>query len=332
MNDPVWRVRRGACIFAAIFIVAVLGYRFGAGYTWLASVWMVVVTISSVGFGEESVKDPGFQLFTIAVIVIGMSAAAYTFGGFVQVLVGGELASALGNNRMKREIGQLRNHVILCGFGRMGQELSDSLERMKMPYVVIDKDAPNQEEQQVDDCLRLIGDATEEELLQQAGLEHARAIVSSIPNDAENVFITLTAREQNRDILIVTRAEHPSTEKKLRQAGADRVVMPTIVGAHQMARTITKPTTADLLNLMSDAQLDVELDELMVPENSPLVGMDVRESEAHRTHKLLVVAIKNADQKMVFNPPADYVVQLEDILLVMGHAEDIETFRRRYVL
>ncbi len=332
MNDPVWRVRRGACVLAAIFAVAVLGYRYGAGYSWLSSVWMVVVTISSVGFAEESTKDPAFQMFTIAVIVIGMSAAAYTLGGFVQLLLEGELASALGNSRMKREIGQLRNHVILCGFGRMGRVLSESLDRMKVPYVVIDREPPGQEEQQPAHCLRITGDATDEELLQQAGLEHARAIVSSIPNDAENVFITLTAREQNGEILIVTRAEHSSTEKKLRQAGADRVVMPTIVGAHQMVRTITKPTTADLLNLMSDAELDVELDELDVPAESPLVGIDVRSSEAHRIHKLLVVAIKNPDQKMVFNPPASYVIQLHDILLVMGHAEDIEAFRRRYSL
>lgn len=332
MSDSVTRLRRGASVLATIFIIAILGYRYGAGYGWIESIWMVVITISSVGFSEASSKDANFQLFTIAVIVIGMSALAYTFSGFVQMLLEGEIEQALGNSRMKRKISQLRNHVIVCGYGRMGEALCESLERKGLPFVVIEKDVIAPEEMLGLEHLHLVGDATEEHVLLEAGLERAHSIVTSIPNDAANVFITLTARDINPNILIVSRAEHSTTEKKLRQAGADRVVMPILVGAHQMARSITKPSTADLLNLVSDAKLDIDLDELIVTENSQLVGIDVRSSEAHRTYNLLVVAIKQADGEMIFNPSAEHVFHVNDTLLVMGNAKNVDSFRRHYGL
>ena len=332
MSDPVTRLRRGALILGSVFIVAVLGYHFGAGYDWVESIWMVVVTISSVGFSEQSAKPASFQLFTIAVIVVGMTALAYTFGGFVQLLLEGEIEQVLGNSRMKRKIEQLRNHVIVCGYGRMGQTLCASLERKGIPFVVIEREIDATEDMLGFPHPHLVGDATEEHTLLEAGLERARSIVTSIPNDAANVFITLTARDINPKILIVSRAEHESTEKKLRQAGADRVVMPTLVGAHQMARTILKPSTADLLNLVSDAQLDIDLDELVVSHGSQLAGTDVRSSEAHHSYNLLVVAIKQADGEMIFNPSADHIFQENDTLLVMGNSENVESFRRRYGL
>lgn len=332
MSDSVTRLRRGASVLATIFVIAVLGYRYGHGYDWIESIWMVVITVSSVGFSEESSKDASFQLFTIAVIVIGMSALAYSFGGFVQMLLEGEIEQLVGNRRMKREISHLRNHVIVCGYGRMGQALCESLDRKGIPFVVIEEEFVSPEEVLGFDHLHLVGDATDETILMEAGLDRAQSIVTTIPNDAANVFITLTAREINSEMVIVSRAEHSSTEKKLRQAGADRVVMPILVGAHQMARTVLKPSTADLLNLVSDAKLDIDLDELVVTADSKLAGITVRDSEAHRTYNLLVVAIKQGNGEMVFNPSADHVFQDEDILLVMGNTEHVESFSSRYGL
>lgn len=333
MTDPLARTRSAVVVLAAIFCVAVVGYRYGGNYSWLESLWMVVVTISTVGFGERSQLSPSMQMFTIVVILFGMTAAAYAFGGFVQMMVEGELARIMGRNRMTRDIDKLKDHVIVCGFGRMGQAVVHDLSRPKRPFphVVIEMDPLLVDQAEADGVLHIQGDATDEEVLKQAGIERARAVISSLPNDAANVFITLTARDLNPSMLIVSRAEQQSTEKKLRQAGVDRVVMPTLVGAHQMVRIITRPSTADLIELVAESSfLDVELDELTVDSRTKLIGVTVRTTEAGRRHRLLVVAVKKADGTMVFNPDAEYVFHENDVLLVMGRSEDIESFRQAY--
>lgn len=327
MKTPLQRIRTGAIVAFAIFVVAVFGYRI-LGYRWVDSLWMVVITMSSVGYGEHSTVSDATKVFSVLVILVGMSAAVYTIGGFLQLMTEGEIERVLGHRRMSRDIKRLKDHVIICGYGRTGEILAKELSSMDRSFVVVDFDSERIVDAQSDGILTVNGDATEEQVLMDAGVEEAFALVIGLPSDAANVFITLTSRNLNAGLQIIARGEHRSTEKKLKQAGADRVVMPAIVGAHQMARLITRPSTADLMDLVTERSFhDLELDEFAVPASSLLVGATVMETEAHRKHRLLVVAVKETTGNMVLNPDANYVFKIGDVMILMGHAEDIARFR-----
>ena len=218
MRTPLERIRLGGFVLAAVFILAILGYRFIGDYDWIAAVWMVVLTISMVGYGESSQLPQRIQTLTVLVIVLGISASVYTFGGLFQLVVEGELENVLGKRRMKKDILRLRylrDHTILCGFGRMGMKLAEELEAQGVELVVIDEDSDAISEASQAGLRCVCGDAAEEETLLEAGLRHASTLVSTFPNDAECVFITLTARDLNKEIRIIARAERESTEKNV---------------------------------------------------------------------------------------------------------------------
>lgn len=334
MSTSAQRVRTGAAILAAVILIAVPVYRFaGANFDWTESMWFVVVTVSSVGLAERSELSPPLQIFTVVVIVFGLSAAMYTFGGFIQMMTEGEVERALGRRRMTQGIERLTDHVILCGFGRIGHVLARELTRQNEPFVVVDNDTEVIEEATAAKYLVVTGEAAEETTLIAAGVERAAALVTSLPSDADNVFITLTARDMNPDIKIITRAEFPSSQKKLKQAGADRVVMPSRIGAHRMARLITRPTTANLMErVIDESSLEIEMDEINLPAESQLVGVTVANAEAHRRHGLLFVGVEHAGGEMLFNPGGDYTFQPADTVIVMGRGEDIKRFRKQYQL
>ena len=327
------RIVRGFLLLAVVFVTAVCGYHFLHGENWMDAVWLVVVTVSTVGYSEESRKPPDFQLFTLLVIVFGLTASAYAFTGFIQFLLAGEIERIVGKRRMQREISKLNNHVIICGFGRLGQNVAADLVVEHRPFAIIESDVQQAELAEAEQYLVINGDATEEEFLLSAGLQRAAALVTALPTDAANVFITLTARNLNADVQILARAELPSTEGKLRQAGASKVVMPAITGAKQMVRMITRPSTADLFELMAErSYLDLEMDELPIPPSSELVGQSVRSAEGLRKHQLLVVAIKPEEHEMLFNPGAEYVFRANDVAIMMGKRHDIDAFCQLYRL
>lgn len=245
----------------------------------------------------------------------------------------GELQVALGHRRMTRGIDGLDKHVIVCGFGRIGEYLAADLQLSQQKFVVIDSNAERFEEAKSQGFLCLNGNATDDAVLIQAGIERARCLVSCLPKDADNVFITLTARNLQPKLQIIARAEQSTTEVKLMQAGASKVVMPALIGAHRFERLVTRPSTAQLMELVTESSfLDLELDEITLPENSKLIGVKVAETEAHRKHRLLVVAVRGGDGKMIFNPDADYTFREGDVAIVMGHVEDIRRFSAAYGL
>jgi voltage-gated potassium channel len=332
MTHSVYRLRKGALVLGIVMILSVCGYRL-FGYDWVAAIYMVVITIASVGYGETSNVSTNQQIFTIFVILFGLLATGYTLGGLAQMLFEGELERVLGIQRMNREIENLQQHTILCGYGRTGQLLASELKRHNKRFVVVEHTLASYQQAVENDYLAIHGDATEDKTLLNAGLLRASSLISGLPNDAANVFITLTARNLNKDIQIIARAEFASTEKKLRQAGADRVVLPATIGAQQMVRMITRPSTADLMDLIAQqGNLDLELDEIHVPVASKLIGVTVSDSEAHREHHLLVLAIKQVNGKMIFHPAGDYRFQSQDTIIVLGDSEKILRFRQQYAV
>lgn len=330
LPGPTVRVLRGLLIVLIVCVFFVLAYRFFAGFSWLDSLWIVVISISSVGYGERSQESDLVKVLNILTITIGLSTVAYLGGSIIHALVEGELSGVWGKMRMKREIKSLRNHVILCGYGRVGELLALDLARQEWDFVVIEKDQARCQEVAQRGFRHLQGDATEDETLREAGIESAKALVTALPDDAENVFITLSARNLNSSLSILARAEDASTEKKLCQAGANRVIMPATMGAQQMARMITHPNTADLMQLFAERSTgNVELDELIIPSASFLVGKTIRDCGLHHDFGILILAIKTSAGELQLNPPANRPLAANETLILMGEAQQIEELRRR---
>ncbi len=325
---PSWtRVRRGIVVLGVVVVASVVGYRI-AGRDWLDALYMVVITLSTVGYGEHSNLPPGEKWLTIGVIVFGILALGYTVGGMIQMLTEGEVERALTVRRILHDVQQLKEHIIICGFGRIGRILAEEFRGEKRKYVIVERDHEHVWRGMDAGQLIFQGDSTSEEVLLRAGIEQASTLITTLPDDADNVFITLTARNLNRNLQIIARAESTSTHKKLLQAGANQVVMPATIGAARMVRMVTHPSTVELLELAAERSvLDVQMDEFKLPHNSPIIGQSVGEIAARRRHGLLLAAVKRKAGELVFNPGAEHIFEPEDIVIVMGSAADIQRFR-----
>jgi len=332
MSHPLKRCRIGLIVLAAISLVAVLGYRL-AGWTWLDSVYMVVMTLSTVGYREMGEMTPALKVFTCLVIIFGVSTALYVMGGFVQMIMEGEINQALGMRRVAKEMERLNDHVIICGFGRMGEVLCGELVRFHHAFVVLEKNPEHAGAATALGYLTLNEDATDEEALLRAGVPRAKTLVTTLPGDADNVFITLTARDLNPKLHIIARGELRTTEKKLLQAGANRVVLPAAAGAMRMAAMVTRPSMVELIDLAAGNHVtEMMVDELAIPRTSPLVGCTVADSQARGRYGLLIVAIRDGNGQVAFNPGADTPFRQDDTVVALGTPADIERFRGEYRL
>jgi len=331
-KSPLSRFRTGLYVLAGVFLVGVLVYRLW-GWSLVESVYMVALIFSTVGLKEVRQLSPAQMMFTTVLIVVGVSTALYIMGGLVQMVAEGEINRALGLRRVTREIERLKDHVILCGFGRMGEALARELRRTQTPFVVIEKDPERIAEATALGHLAVSDDATEEEALLSVGVMRAKTLVTTLPGDADNVFITLTAHNLNPALRIIARGELRSTEKKLIQAGADQVVLPAMTAAQRMATMITRPSAIELIEVVSGRQLsEIELDELLIPPHSPLVGVTVRESQPRTRHGLMIIAVRTPAGRLEFNPSGDTMFQTGSTVTVMGRREDIDRFRTDYEL
>ena len=327
-TPPLKRLRIGLTILGIIFVVAVLGY-WVAGWNLIDSLYMVAMILSTVGLGEVHQLNPALKVFTTLLIVVGVSAVFYIVGGMIQMMAEGEIDRALGMRRVSREIERLSGHIVICGFGRMGEILARELRRLNVPLVILENDPERIAAAGSLNYPALNDDATEEEALRHAGVGRAKTLVTTLPRDADNVFITLTARNLNPDLMIIARGEFPTTEKKLIQAGADRVVLPAATGALRMAAMITRPSAVmELIEVVAGRQVGgVEVDEIIIPDGNPLVGVSVRNSQTRSRHGLLIVAVRQPDGKLIFNPDPDTIFEGRGSAIVMGCADDIDRFR-----
>lgn len=311
-------------------VLAVLSVLFvgAAGYmiveaehhpTFLDALYMMVITISTVGYGEVFPLSSAGELWTIGVITFGIVTVSYAFTSLLSLVVGGELRSSQERKKMEKTIEHLKEHVILCGYGRMGSLVADELRQRDVPVVVVEKDRTLEDDLREDHLPFVIGDATEEEALLDAGLQRARGLVIALPSDADNVYIALTAHTLCPALTIVARAEQPSTEAKLTRAGATRVICPQVIGAIKVANILTRPTVVDFMEVASKG-VDLELDEYEIGEQSPLVGRSLRDSGVRRKTGAIVVAIKRADGEALVGPNPDAHLEAKDTLILVGPA------------
>ena len=330
------KVLIGAAVFVLSTIVAVIGYWM-AGWSLLEAFYMVTITIYGVGYGEvRPIDDPALKVFTIGVIIAGCTSSIYVLGGFLQMIAEGELNRVLGARRMTNGIEKLSDHVIVCGFGRVGRILADELTEADQSFVVVDTNQDRLREAEASGLFVLVGDATEEQVLESAGVRRARVLASVLPDDAANVFITLTARELNPDVAIIARGQSPSTEKKLLRSGATRVVLPAAIGASRIARLITRPSAENLLSDATDqealnedlAQIGLRISEFKMAGKSSFVGRKISAISFGSAGQFVVVAIRHENDTVSRNPEPDHLIQAEDTIIVMAHSNAVPGLRQ----
>ncbi|MEM1366490.1 MAG: potassium channel protein [Cyanobacteria bacterium P01_H01_bin.15] len=336
MQSSFRRILTGSLFFGLTLLIAVVGYT-AFGWSLLDSVYMVVITIFGVGYGEvEPLESPSEKIFTIFVIIAGTSSAVYIVGGFIQMVTEGEIQRALDARRRDKELDTLENHAIICGFGRIGQMLANQLAELNRTFIVLDSDAERIDAAHDAGYWAYLGSASEEDVLERIGIQRAKILATVLPDDALNVFITLTARGLNPDLSIIARGELPATDKKLRLAGADHVVLPAAISAQRIATLITCPTAADFLGQGEErryfntllGQLDMQITEMAIPEGAPIVGKSINQLEVRGTGAFVVVALRTVDGILEPKPERDRILQVGDTVIVMGHKGDIPQFAR----
>lgn len=337
--DPAHRrIAQGFVVLCATCALAVAGYML-TGWSLSDAVYMVTITIFGVGYGEVRPVVGEVRWLTIGVIVVGCSSLIYILGGFFQLIAEGELNRFLGSRRMKKTIEELADHVIVCGLGRIGRVLRADLEAAGETVVFVDNNAESVHAAVEQGSYALTGDATMDEVLLQAGVARARALATVLPDDALNVFITLSARNLNPNLRIIARAEDPASDAKMIQAGADKVVLPSSLSGERAAQMILRPAMVDFFadrDLSALEQelrgLGLEIEQFQVDGESSLIGRSVGALESSGDGGFLVLAIRRAGGQLVRNPEKHFSFAEEDSVLFMGHAEDIPALREAFAI
>jgi voltage-gated potassium channel len=274
--------------------------------------------VATVGYREVRPLSSVGQIFTMGLIIVGVATALYTFTLVLEAVVEGQVQEVLGRKRMEREIGRMSDHVIVCGFGRVGRNLAQYVSNAGDDVVVIENDP--ERAMAADAAGHVVrGDATSDEVLLEAGIDRARVLVTALNTDADNLFVTLTARSLREDLFIVARARVESSEAKLTQAGADRVVNPQGIGGARMAAFVLQPHVAEFLDfVMHDGSLEFRLEEVPVPEGSPLAGKSLRDTHIRDSTGALVLALRETGGEFTTNPPPETTLSAGQILIAIG--------------
>ena len=317
------RVLWGVCALVIIIAAGAIGYVIIEGWSFIDALFMTVITITTVGYEEVHTLSAGGRIFSIFLIVGGVGGALYVLSSMVQFIIEGHLGTTfLGRRRMERRIVKLKEHFILCGYGRVGQEIAHIFTEEGVPFIIIDKDQESIASAEKDGYLYVLADATNDEGLIEAGIERARGLVVAAGSDADNVYITLSARGMRPDLFIEARASSSEAEAKLKRAGADRIISPDSLGARHMAQLALRPAVVDFIDttIFRRGQ-ELQLENVAVGNESALIGLTVE--EARLRTKATILAISRKRGKVVANPTAEETIQAGDMLITLGTREQL---------
>lgn len=319
------RILRGLFILLLVLFIGTSGYMIIEHWAFLDSLYMTVITISTVGYREVGEVSKAGRVFTIFVIFLGMGTFAYILSMLAQAMVDIHVRSILGRRKLEKAIRAMKSHYIICGYGRLGRIICRELKAHGVPTVVIENKAEAAQGLESEGILCIQSDATGEEALLEAGIERAKGLVSVVASDADNLFITMSARVLNPDLFILARADEEHSEKKLLRAGANRVVMPYLIGGYKMAQTIVKPAVTDFLDFtVHSREMGLEIGEVVVNEKSRLNGLTLIDSGIRRELDVIIVAILKKNGEMSFNPSSQTRIESGDTLISLGKSNDIE--------
>jgi voltage-gated potassium channel len=317
---------RVASLLIGILMFGTLGYMIIERWHFLDALYMTVITITTVGYGEiRTVSEVG-RVFTIALIFFGMGTMAYMLGIVAQAMVEFHMSSILGRKKLGLKLRSIKDHYIICGYGRIGRIISLELKSKGIPMVVVDHNLESKTGLDQDKILYyIIDDATSEDVLLEAGIDRAKGLVAVVTSDADNLFITMTARLLNPGLFILARADEEHTQKKLLRAGANRVAQPYRIGGQKMAQSIVRPAVTDFLELtVHDKDIELKMEELLVGDRSSLKGLTLQASGIRQEMNVMIVGISKKDGEMTFNPSSQSRIESGDTLIALGHKNDLK--------
>ncbi|PEW87310.1 potassium channel protein [Bacillus cereus] len=309
----------------SVVILGTLGFMTIEEISLFQAFWMTMITVLTVGYGDAVPVTQAGKVFALLIIPIGVGIVTYAIGVVAAMIIEGNLFHAVRRKKMDKQIAQLENHIIVCGCGRVGLQVVHELQEKKIPFVVVDKDESILEQEKL---LYVHGDATEDQVLHNAGISKAAGLVAIVANDAENVFITLTARGLNDAIKIVARAEKPETEEKLRRAGANKVINPSSMAGIHIAKGIANPLTVHYIDtVLYGVEQSFVIEEILVGKDSILIGKSLLESDVRNQFDVTILAILR-NGNIIHNPTGQEKLQEHDMIIVFGSVEKLGQFEK----
>jgi voltage-gated potassium channel len=323
---PRFRIRYALAALVGAIALGTIGFhQLNSGWSWTDSFYVTVQTVTTVGYGDKTPApdNPHGRLFAAVFMLVSVGAVAYALTSTVQSIVQSELMKTLGARRRHREMTRLQQHFIICGAGRVGSRIIREMQRAECPFVVIEKDREKVVQLIESGVHVLVNDATLEETLKEAGVERARGLAACLPEDADNVYIVLTARSLGPQLHIVARAVEAQAEPKMIRAGANRVVSPIIIGSHRMAQALMKPAVADFMDSIAAETLNVGFEQVEVEPESIYAARKLRDTNIRAKLNIVIVAIRRKDGEMLFHPSGDTGIEAGDLLVAIGRPESL---------
>ena len=314
-----------------VLSTGVFGYRVLADYSWIDAIYMTVITVTTVGFSEVSPLSANAKIFTIFLIIASVFILGFAISVITEYLLSRNSQELIKKKKVKNKISSLSNHVIICGFGRNGNQAAERLRAYKRPFVVVEKDKEIIDKFE-DNILFVEGDSNEDSVLLEAGIERAQYIITTLPDDASNLFVVLSARQLNKDLYIISRASQISSQKKLRFAGANQVIMPDKIGGDHMASLVVMP---DLITFMDKLSIEGEhttnLEEVAIEDFADQMDCNsLRDLDLRRKTGCTIIGYIAPDGKYIINPEADMQLQPKSKVIVLGRPEQIKKLNEMF--
>ncbi len=313
-------------IIIIIFLIGTFGFHIIEDMPLFDSFYMTLITITTIGYREVKELSHYGKVFNSILILFGVSTVAYGYSVITSIIIEGELKQVWIFRRKLKMLEKLKDHYIVCGYGRMGSYICKKLREEKIPFVVIDKNPSLKTLIEQEDYLFINDDSSREEVLKLAGVDRAKGLISVVSSDADNVYIVLTARQLNSKLYIIARAAEESSEQKMYKAGADKVISPYIIGGERMALAVLKPNVLDFIEIAVGGKGKkgvLRMEEIVVSEKSKLVGKTIMESQIREITGSIIIAVKKADGTMEFNPKPKYKVAADDVFIALGSTEHL---------
>ncbi len=322
--NPFKRLAPILIILLVVVVTGTIGYQLIEGWSFLDSIYMVIITLFTVGFQEVHSLSQFGRVFTMFIIVVGVGTAVYAGSLLVEIIVEGEILGYGRRRKMDKRINEMKDHYIICGFGRTGHQVAEEFDAARVPYVVVDRKQKTEEELGSKGIPYIIGDIINDNNLVEAGIKTAKGLISAADSDVANVFVTLSARALNPELYIVARASEIEAENKLKMAGANRVILPYYISGKRIAAYATRPVTSDFLDMvMHGESLEFSLSEITVPDTSSLLNKTLSEAKIREKSGALVIAIRKVDGSFNLQPQSSSTIEKRDIFVVIGTQEQV---------
>ena len=321
-------MRKKLFLALALIIIVIAfgtaGYQLIEGWNFLDALYMTIITLTTVGYREVHELSSRGMIFTIVLLMVGVGTFLYALSAGAKIILEGELQELFGRKRLEKKIKELKGHYIVCGYGRMGKIICRELKAKNVPFVAIERNGDFLNNR-LDDFLGISGDATNDDILREAGIERAKGLISVLPNDALNLYVVLSARELNPDLHIVARAGEEGSENKLLRAGADKVVSPYHIGGLRIAHTILRPAVVDFIEFATKTgNIELQMEEVTIPEGSSMADKSLDQCGIGRELGIIIVGIKRHTGEMRFNPTSRSTVKAGDTLIALGEISKLK--------